>query len=73
MGAAPESDGVIRSLDRNRPVYDKATSSIDLLLTYSTRLFRDRVRANFQLNVRNLTESGRLQGVAVADRCSCAR
>jgi hypothetical protein len=65
LGAAPDPDGVVRKLDRNKPVYDKATGNLDILLSYNTRLFRDKIRTNFQLNVRNATESGRLQGVAV--------
>ncbi|MCX6952487.1 MAG: TonB-dependent receptor plug domain-containing protein [Verrucomicrobia bacterium] len=64
--AAPaDADGVIRRLDRDRPIYDKPVGNLDLLLSYNTRLFRDKVRANFQLNVTNVTESGHLQGVAV--------
>ncbi len=63
--AAPESDGVIRSLDKTRPYYDKPTTNIDLLATYSTRLFRNKIRTTFQFNVANVTEDGHLQGVAV--------
>lgn len=65
LGDAPDPDGVVRKLDRNKPVHDKATANVDLLLTYTTRLYNNKIRANFQLNVRNATESGRLQGVAV--------
>lgn len=65
LGDVPDSDGVVRKLDRNKPVYDKPTHNVDLLLTYRTRLFRDRISTNFQLNVRNVNESGRLQGVGV--------
>jgi outer membrane receptor protein involved in Fe transport len=64
--AAPaDADGVIRRLDRNRPIYDKPVGNLDLLLTYSTRFFRDKIRTTFQLNVSNVTEGGHLQGVAV--------
>lgn len=64
--AAPaDADGVIRRLDRDRPFYDKPVGNLDLLLTYSTRLFRNKVRTTFQFNVANATESGHLQGVAV--------
>lgn len=65
LGGAPDPDGQVRKLDRDKPVYDKATGNVDLLLTYNTRMFSDRIRANFQLNVKNATESGRLQGVGV--------
>jgi hypothetical protein len=63
--AAPEADGVVRSLDKTKPYYDKPEGNLDLMYSYSTRLFRNKVRANFQLNVRNVTEGGRLKGVAV--------
>ncbi|MDI1248725.1 MAG: TonB-dependent receptor [Lacunisphaera sp.] len=49
------------ALDRNRPIYSAATTSIDLFLTYRTK-FR-KVGATFQLNVRNVGESGRLDAV----------
>ena len=65
LGAAPDPDGVVRKLDTNKPVHDKATGNVDLLLTYNTRLFSNKIRANFQLNIRNATENGRLQGVGV--------
>jgi hypothetical protein len=65
LGGAPDPDGAVRRLDVNRPVYDKAQSNIDLSLSYRTRLFKDRVGARFQLNVRNVTEGGSLRGVAV--------
>jgi hypothetical protein len=48
----------ITALDANKPVYTPAETYIDLFVAYRTRLFRDRVRANFQLNVRNVGEKG---------------
>jgi hypothetical protein len=65
LAAAPDPDGVVRSLDRNKPVFDKPQANLDLNLSYRTRLFRDRVGTRFQLNIRNVTENGRLRGVAV--------
>lgn len=65
LAGAPDADGVVRSLDRNKPVYDKAQSNLDLSLSYRTRLFKDRISARFQLNIRNVTENGSLRGVAV--------
>ncbi len=51
-------------LDPNRPVWDKAHAYFDAFASYQTRLFGDKVRARFQLNVRNLQEShARLQPV----------
>lgn len=65
LAAPADADGVIRRLDRDRPVFDKPVGNLDLLLSYNTRLFRNKVRTTFQLNVSNVTESGHLQGVAV--------
>lgn len=65
LGAAPEADGIVRALDKNKPVFDKPTSNIDLNLSYRTKLFRNKIGTRFQLNIRNATESGRLQGVGV--------
>ena len=65
LGAAPESDGVVRSLDANKPVFDRARFAVDLSASYGFRLFRDRVRAKVQLNVRDVLENGRLQKVAI--------
>lgn len=60
-------NGVIEAatqLDPNRPIYDKARSYFDVFGTYTTRLFKDKVRARLQLNIRNLHESKtRLQAV----------
>jgi outer membrane receptor protein involved in Fe transport len=61
----PDSDGVIRELNPDKPVYDSARSYVDFHMSYSTRLFDDRVRARFQLNVRNAFEGGRLQAIGV--------
>jgi hypothetical protein len=49
---------MITALDPNKPVYTPATTYIDMFVAYRTRLFSDRVRANFQLNVRNVGEKG---------------
>ena len=61
---AQQPPAIVTSYDLTRPVYDKGHTYIDLLLGYRTRLFRDRVNARVQLNVRNVTEDGRLQPVA---------
>ncbi len=65
LAAAPDPDGVVRELDANKPVYDKSRLAADLSASYRLRLFGDRVRAKFQLNVRNVQESGSLQTVGV--------
>jgi outer membrane receptor protein involved in Fe transport len=64
-GAAPDADGVVRTLDRNRPVFDQARTYVDLSAGYALRLFAGKVRTRLQLNVRNAFEDGRLQPVAV--------
>jgi hypothetical protein len=48
----------ILQLDPNRPIYSPSETYVDLFVSYSTKLFRDKVRAKFQLNVRNVGESG---------------
>jgi hypothetical protein len=55
---------VITELDPTRPIYDKARTYGDLFLTYRTRLFSNKVGTTFQLNVRNVQESGRLQPIS---------
>jgi hypothetical protein len=52
----------ILQLDPNRPIYSSADINVDVFVSYRTKLFSDKVRANFQLNVKNLQEEGgRLQ------------
>ena len=51
------------SYDPSRPIYDKAHTYIDAGLSYRTKIFSNRVGLRLQLNVRNLTENGRLQPV----------
>lgn len=48
----------ITQLDPNRPYYTPAQTHIDLFTSYETRMFHNRVRARFQLNVQNVTEPG---------------
>jgi hypothetical protein len=55
----------ILRLDTNRPIYSPSETFVDLFVTYNTRLFDDKVRAKFQLNVKNVGESGgRLQATS---------
>ncbi len=53
----------ITAYDPNRPIYQEAQIYVDLLVGYRTKLFKDRVRATFQLNARNITEKGGLRPV----------
>lgn len=48
----------ITQLDVNNPVYSSSETYVDLFASYRTRLFNDKVRATFQLNVKNIGESG---------------
>jgi hypothetical protein len=48
----------ILKLDPDRPVYSPAETYVDLFIGYRTKLFRDKIKANFQLNVKNVQESG---------------
>lgn len=63
LGAAPESDGVVRDLDPNKPVYDEARYTFDLSAGYTIRMRKGSCRLQF--NVSNVLEDGRLQAVAV--------
>ena len=47
---------IATNFDPNRPIYSKANVYADAFATYSTRLFKDKVRTRFQLNVRNIQE-----------------
>ena len=55
---------IITALDRNRPIYDRSRYYVDLLAAYRTKLFSNKVGMTVQLNVRNVTEGGRLQAVS---------
>jgi len=63
LGGTPDADGAVRRLDGNKPIYDKARYYADIMVGYNLRLFNGKVPARFQLNVRNVLESGRLQAV----------
>jgi hypothetical protein len=54
----------ITELDGSRPIWDTDHLYLDAFVGYRVRLFANRIGAKFQLNVRNLTESGRLQPIA---------
>ncbi|HVZ63000.1 MAG TPA: TonB-dependent receptor [Lacunisphaera sp.] len=48
----------ILALDPNRPIYSSPETYVDLFASYHTKLFGDKVRATFQLNVKNVGENG---------------
>jgi hypothetical protein len=65
LAGAPDPDGVVRSLDGTRPIYDKATIKVDLLASYDFRFNNNKVRGRVQLNVRDALENGHLRRIAV--------
>ena len=66
-GSAPDPvSGVITTLDRTKPFYDKSVGHLDLNASYRTKLFGNRIGATFQLNIKDVTENGnRLMGVGI--------
>jgi hypothetical protein len=55
---------IITAFDVNRPIWDKGHVYVDGFIGYRTRLWSDKIGATFQLNVRNIQESGRLQPIS---------
>jgi hypothetical protein len=64
LGATADSDGIVRSLDVNRPVYDNALYSFDFWSSYNTKVFRN-ITMKIQLNLKNAFENGGLRATAV--------
>lgn len=48
-----DADGVYRSLDYNKPVYDPARMSFDFMAAYNLRFFKDKIRARIQVNCKD--------------------
>ncbi|MDP3072933.1 MAG: TonB-dependent receptor plug domain-containing protein [Opitutaceae bacterium] len=48
-----DADGVYRTLDYNKPVYDPARASFDFMAGYNLRFYKDKVRTRIQLNCRD--------------------
>jgi hypothetical protein len=56
---------VITDLNAHNPIYDKGHLFFDGIIGYRTKLWNDKIGATFQLNVRNIQQSGsKLQPVA---------
>lgn len=55
---------VITALDPNNPIYDSSHTYVDAFVSYRTKLWKDKVGASFQLNVKNIQEGGRLQATS---------
>jgi hypothetical protein len=49
--------------DLNRPIYLPAETHIDMWVSYTRKVFSDKVRMKVQLNVRDVTEKGGLQAI----------
>jgi hypothetical protein len=60
-----DSDGVMRTLDVNRGVYDPARYQLDVWTSYKFKLFRGKVAASVQLNVNDALENGGLRAIGV--------
>lgn len=58
-----DSAGIYTALDPTRPIYDSSHTYVDLFLSYRTKLWRNKIGATFQLNIKNVQESGRLQAI----------
>lgn len=65
LAATPDPDGIVRSLDVNRPYYDPARFASDFWIAYKTKLFANKLQATFQLNLNNAFENGGLRVVSV--------
>lgn len=61
----PTAPTVINIADTTRPIYDHGNYYTDLWVSYSRRIFSDRIDWKIQLNANNVTEDGHLQPVAV--------
>jgi len=57
--------GAVLFLDNNKPVWDKARAYLDLSASYRFKLLGDKVRTRAALNIKNVTEGGRLQPIAI--------
>ena len=65
LAGAADSDGVVRTLDVDRGVYDPARYQFDVWFGHTRRLYKDKIRARFGLNIGNIFENGGLRVTAV--------
>ncbi|MCC5835678.1 MAG: TonB-dependent receptor plug domain-containing protein [Opitutales bacterium] len=65
MGYDRSGNGTLDTADLSRPVFDSAQFHLDLWASYSRLILDERVRMTVQLNVRDVTENGSLQPIAV--------
>ena len=65
-GRASGANGIQLDVsDTSRPIYDDANFYTDLWVSYTRKIFDDKVRMKLQLNIVNAFESGGLQTVSV--------
>ena len=65
VGDPVNTPTVINLNDVTRPVYDKGNTYSDIWISYSRRIWDNRIGWKIQLNVNNWTESGRLMPTQV--------
>jgi hypothetical protein len=65
VGDPVNSPTVINLNDVTRPVFDDGNYYTDLWVSYSRKIFKDRVGWKLQLNIENVTEGGRLMPTQV--------
>jgi outer membrane receptor protein involved in Fe transport len=65
VGDPTNSPTVINLNDITRPIYDDGNYYADVWLSYSRKIFSDRIGWKLQLNVNNVNESGRLMPTQV--------
>lgn len=64
MAGAPDVDGIVRELDANKPIYDKARTYLNFGIGYEFKNTSNTVKTRIQLNVNNVFEDGSLRAVA---------
>lgn len=65
VGNPINSPTVINLNDVTRPIYDEGNSYVDTWISYSTKIYREKVGLKVQLNINNVTEDGRLMPTQV--------
>jgi hypothetical protein len=65
LGTAPGSDGVVRSLDITKAIYDPSRYSGDMFAYYNLKLDHGRIGMRIQLNWQNVFQTSHLQVTAV--------
>jgi hypothetical protein len=60
----PTQPTIINIADTTRPIYTKEDYHTDLWIAYTRKILKDKVKMKIQLNVNDVTESGRLEAIA---------